>query len=88
MITVKGHEVGKEIATIEEQLKAQGLCKGHITCHMLRHTFATRAVEGSMKPQTLKTILGHSNLSTTMDLYAHVLEDEKTEEMSLINKMF
>ena len=85
---VKGHEVGKEIAFIEEKLKEQGLCKGHITCHTLRHTFATRAIEGNMKPQTLKTILGHSNLSTTMDLYAHVLEDEKAEEMNLISKKF
>ncbi len=34
-----------------------------------------------MNPQTLKAILGHSKLSMTMDLYAHVLPDKKEEEM-------
>lgn len=37
-----------------------------------------------MKPQVLKTILGHSNISMTMDLYAHVLGDEKAQEMLLM----
>ena len=33
-----------------------------------------------MQPQTLKTILGHSSLSMTMDLYAHVLPDTKAKD--------
>lgn len=56
--------------------------------HCLRHTFATRAIENGMKPQTLKTILGHANLSMTMDLYSHVLPTTKAEEMELIAKAF
>lgn len=31
--------------------------------------------------QVLKTILGHSSLAITMDLYAHVLGDEKVKEI-------
>lgn len=41
-----------------------------------------------MKPQVLKTILGHSNISMTMDLYAHVLGDEKAQEMLLMENLF
>ena len=40
-----------------------------------------------MKPQVLKTILGHSNISMTMDLYAHVLGDEKAQEMLLMEDL-
>jgi len=58
------------------------------TVHSLRHTFATRAIENGMNPQTLKAILGHSTLAITMDLYGHVLEDTKTAEMQLISKAF
>lgn len=56
--------------------------------HTLRHTFATRAIEGGMEPQTLKTILGHSSLSMTMDLYSHVLPDTKAAQMQKIEGMF
>ncbi len=56
--------------------------------HIFRHTFATRAIEAGMQPQVLKTILGHSSLAMTMDLYSHVLPDTKSEEMNKISKAF
>lgn len=49
--------------------------------HSLRHTFATRCIEGGMRPKTLQKILGHSTLSITMDRYVHVVEDERQREM-------
>lgn len=55
-----------------------------IGIHGLRDTFATRAIEQGMTPQTLKAILGHSSLAMTMDLYAHVLPDTKAAEMGKI----
>lgn len=60
----------------------------HMTPHTLRHTFATRAIENGISPQVLKTILGHSKLSMTMDLYSHVLPDTKAEEMEKIANLF
>lgn len=59
-----------------------------ITSHVFRHTFATRAIEAGMSPQVLKTILGHSSLSMTMDLYSHVLPDIKAVEMEKIASAF
>ena len=50
----------------------------------MRDTFATRFIEQGGTPQTLKTILGHSTLSMTMDLYAHVLPNTKAEEMNRV----
>lgn len=52
-----------------------------ISMHTLRHTFATRCIESGMKPKTLQKILGHANISMTMDLYVHVTDDEKEKEM-------
>ena len=39
--------------------------------HSLRHTFATRCVESRCDIKTLSSILGHSNVSTTLNLYVH-----------------
>ena len=40
-----------------------------------------RLEEQGRSPQTLKTILGHSSLAMTMDLYSHVLPNTKQKEM-------
>ena len=39
--------------------------------HALRHTFATRAVESGIDIRTVSEILGHANISLTLQLYAH-----------------
>ena len=52
--------------------------------HVLRHTYATRAIEGGIRPKTLQVILGHSNVGITMNLYVHVTEDEKIKEVEKI----
>jgi len=41
-----------------------------------------------MKPKTLQKILGHANISMTMDLYVHVTEDEKEKEMQKFEQMY
>ncbi|MED9903751.1 MAG: tyrosine-type recombinase/integrase [Lachnospiraceae bacterium] len=40
--------------------------------HVLRHTFATRCIEGGMMPKTLQKIPGHSNIGITL-IYLHGL---------------
>lgn len=59
-----------------------------ITPHTFRHTFATRAAESGMPLQVLKTILGHSSLAMTADLYSHVMPDTKHEEMQKLTAYF
>ncbi len=72
---------------IMEQIEKDGKEISPFTFHSLRHTFATRAIENGMNPQTLKAILGHSSLSMTMDLYSHVMEDTKVQEMEKMRNM-
>ena len=67
-----------------ERLEKKGVHIEHISDHAMRDTFATRYIEAGGSMQTLKTILGHSSLMITMDLYAHVLPDTKQSEMDRI----
>ena len=52
--------------------------------HSLRHTFATRALEAGVDFKTLSVLLGHSDITVTMNRYAHVLEDTKRNAMNSI----
>lgn len=45
------------------------------TLHQIRKSFTTVAVKSDVPPDVLKTILGHKNISTTMDIYNEVRED-------------
>lgn len=48
-----------------------------VTFHTLRHTFATRCLEAGIPIKTVSSILGHSTVQITMDLYQHVSFDTK-----------
>ena len=43
----------------------------HIRFHALRHSFATRCIEGKCDYKTVSAILGHASIATTLDLYVH-----------------
>ena len=46
--------------------------------HGLRHSFATRCIESNCDYKTVSVLLGHSNISTTLNLYVHPnMEQEK-----------
>lgn len=55
--------------------------------HAIRHTFATRALEVGVDMKTLSEILGHSNVSITLNIYAHSLMEQKKIAMDKLNSL-
>lgn len=48
---------------------------GKITFHTARHTFATLLLEKGINPVNIQSMLGHTNLNTTMSVYASVTKN-------------
>lgn len=55
--------------------------------HAIRHTFATRALELGVDIKTLSEILGHANVSITLNIYAHSLMEQKKIAMDKFNEL-
>lgn len=76
---------------IKKGLKSKPKPKGsspNVTFHTLRHTFATRAIEQGMDVLVLSKILGHSDPSTTLNKYGHVLPNHKKDNMEKIRELY
>ncbi len=52
----------------------------HFSCHILRHTFATRMIESGAALKYVQYTMGHSEIQTTMDFYVTVSEDFQQRE--------
>ena len=44
----------------------------HLSNHIFIHTFSTRLNEQNINTKVMQSILGHSDISTTMDIYVEV----------------
>lgn len=51
----------------------------HFSVHNLRHTFCTRFCENEQNLKVIQDIMGHSDISTTMNIYAEATESKKRE---------
>lgn len=51
----------------------------HFSCHHLRHTFCSRFCENETNLKIIQSVMGHASIETTMDIYAEVVDEKKTE---------
>lgn len=67
-------------------LKKAGIPKSNV--HSLRHTYASRLLESGANVRLIADLLGHSDISTFLNTYAHVLPDKKKEAVQVLNQIF
>lgn len=70
------NKVEEERAIVE---KRKPFLIRHFSVHNLRHTFCTRFCENETNIKVIQEIMGHSDISTTMNVYAEATENKKKE---------
>ena len=53
----------------------------NITPHICRHTYCSNMAKSGMSPKTLQYLMGHSDISVTMNAYTHIGFDDAEEEL-------
>ncbi|VHR90008.1 phage integrase [Clostridioides difficile] len=59
-----------------------------IKFHGLRKTYATRLFENDVPPKTVQVLMGHYDISITLNIYTQVMEDKKVEAVEKLDKIF
>ena len=52
-----------------------------VTPHVCRHTFCSNMAKSGMNPKTLQYIMGHADISVTLNTYTHVKFDDAKDEL-------
>src|SRR5215203_4464360 len=60
----------------------------YIRFHDLRHTFASLMMPNVQNPQIVQQMLGHSRISTTLDIYSHLSQDVQEEAVGRLGELF
>jgi integrase len=68
--------------TFRSVVKKAGIEK--CSCHILRHTFATRCFEKGIPAKIVSKWLGHSKVGHTLDIYTHVMPDFEKEAIHML----
>lgn len=53
----------------------------NITPHVCRHTYCSNMAKSGMNPKTLQYLMGHADISVTMNVYTHINFDDAEEEL-------
>ena len=55
-----------------------------VTPHVCRHTFCSNMAKSGMNPKTLQYLMGHSDISVTLNNYTHIGYDDAKEELKRV----
>ena len=80
----------KEISEVlgKETIDSCRICNPRWTAGYRGHTEASLLIASGVTPQQTQEFLGYETVSTTMNIYAHCLNEAKIETANLMNEIY
>lgn len=91
VIATKNHTIlspRKVYRTMENILTACKITGKTNLVHALRHTFATTLIRNGVDIKAVSEILGHEDVSTTLKIYHHTIEEQKHAAVMTLNNLY
>lgn len=89
MTNIYPDDVWKNIQVIINRinLESPNIQIKRFSAHTLRHTFATNCFSNDINAKVVQSYLGHTSLKMTMDLYTHVTQEIKMDEIKKLDSL-
>lgn len=81
---VDAHNAEEEVKAKKE--KREPVMIPRFSCHIFRHTFASRFCENETNVKVIQEVMGHADVSTTMNIYAEVNQDVTRASLEKLSK--
>ncbi len=81
---VDAHNSEEEVKAAKE--KREPIMIPRFSCHIFRHTFASRFCENETNVKVIQEVMGHADVTTTMNIYAEVNSDVTKEALDKLAK--
>ena len=81
---VSAHNAEEVVKAKKE--KREAVIIPDISCHIFRHTFASRLCENETNIKVIQEVMGHADVSTTMNIYADVNNSVTRESLENLTK--
>ncbi len=80
---VRPENANRRLRELMKEMSIQG-----ISSHSLRHTYGTRCIEAGMRAVALQRLMGHSDVSITLNTYTSVFNKYKEAELEKVNNYY
>ena len=81
---VDAHNAEEEVEA--KKKKREPVIIPRFSCHIFRHTFASRFCEKETNIKVIQEVMGHADVSTTMNIYADVNNSVTRESLENLTK--
>lgn len=89
LFTFEGRLIkASSVNTVLKRICKQLGLPNNISNHTLRHTFGTRCIESGMQPKVVQTLMGHKDISVTLNTYTSVLNQFKEDEFNKVAQYY